>query len=80
MRPFRPDYIDLRKLVEHQDISELLVLVEFIFGMVLKCKNWETLLESLGELPETSAEDMQGLIEGANIPFSEVPSSFVEDF
>ena len=56
------------------------MLVEFIFGMVLKCKNWETLLESLGELPETSAEDMQGLIEGANIPFSEAPSSFVEDF
>ena len=67
MRSFRSDSIDLRKLVEHQDINELLLLVEFILCIVLKCKNCEQLLENLGELPASSADDMQELIDGANI-------------
>lgn len=79
MRQFRPDSIDVLKLVDLQDINELLVLIEFILCIVLKCKNCETLLERLGELPETAALDLQELIEGANIQFSEAPSSFVDN-
>lgn len=77
MRPFRPDQIDLRKLVEQQDINQLLVVIEFILCIVLKCENCEILIENLGELPENAAEDMQELIEGANIQFSEAPTSFL---
>ncbi len=58
VRAFKPSKIDLKKLIEHQDINELLVLVEFILNIVLKCDNSEDLLQAFVELPESSAEDM----------------------
>ena len=54
----------------------MLVLIEFILCIVLKCANSEDLLQCFVTLPEASAEDMQGLIEGANIQVSEAPTSF----
>ena len=57
-RTFRPSKIDLQKLIENQDINELLVLVEYILNIVLKCDNSEELLQAFVELPENSAEDL----------------------
>ena len=57
----------------------MLVLIEFILCIVLKCANSEDLLQCFVTLPEASAEDMQGLIEGANIQVSEAPTSFCGD-
>ena len=57
----------------------MLVLIEFILCIVLKCENSEELLQCFVTLPEASAEDMQGLIEGANIQVSEAATSFAED-
>ena len=42
--------IDLKKLVELQDINELLVLIEFILCIVLKCENSGALLARFLEL------------------------------
>lgn len=44
MRPFKPDRIDLIKLIQYQDINEVLVVIEFILCIVLKCANSENLL------------------------------------
>lgn len=75
MRTFKSDIIDLTKLIEQQDINELLVLIEFIFCIILKCERSGELIEAgfiaLGE--GDSANDMQLLIEGANIQMSEMP-------
>jgi hypothetical protein len=80
MRPFKPDRIDLVKLIQHQDINEVLILIEFIFCIVLKSDNAEELLQNLADLTESSANDMQQLIEGANIEMSEMPEeSFIGD-
>ena len=71
MKQFKPEVIDLKKLIEHQDINEVLVLTEFILCIILKCENSEDLLQRFLEIQESSAEDMQQLIEGANIQMSE---------
>ena len=59
MRTFRHDIIDLKKLIEQQDINELLVLIEFILCIVLKCDNSEQLVSQFLQLEETAASDMQ---------------------
>jgi len=50
MRLFKPEIIDLKKLIEFQDINELLVLIEFVLCIVLKCENSENLLSRFLEL------------------------------
>ncbi len=44
VRAFKPSKIDLKKLIDYQDINELLVLIEFILNIVLKCDNADELL------------------------------------
>ena len=80
MRAFKPSMIDVRKLIEQQDINQLLVLVEFILCILLKCENSSELLQGFLQIPETSAEDMQQLIEGANIQMSEMAQSEQDAF
>ena len=58
MRQFKPSVIDLKKLIESQDINELLVLIEFILCIILKCDNSEELIQCFLNIPESSAEDM----------------------
>ena len=83
MRVFKHDIIDLNKLIENQDINELLVLVEFILCIILKCENYERLIKQFVQLEEDTAteqaaNDMKELIEGANIQMSEMPESEVD--
>ena len=67
-------------MIQHQDINEVLILIEFIFCILLKSDNAEELLQNLADLTESSANDMQQLIEGANIEMSEMPEeSFIGD-
>ena len=67
MRAFRHDIIDMKLLIEQQDINELLVLIEFILCIILKCQNSEALIEQFLDLDQTAQDDMQQLIQGANI-------------
>ena len=83
MRSFKHDIIDLNKLIVQQDINELLVLIEFILCIILKCENYEQLIQQFVQLEqdgatEQAAADMRELIEGANIQMSEMPQSEVD--
>ena len=54
-------------------------MIEFILCIILKCDNSEELIQSFLNIPESSAEDMQHLIEGANIQMTEAAES-VNDY
>lgn len=47
MRPFKPDMIDTTKLIEQQDINELLVLIEFILCIILMSDNCEKMIKRI---------------------------------
>ena len=65
MRAFRPDIIDLRKLIDNQDINILLVLIEFILCIVLKCQNSAELCSRFLELEASAMEDIKRLIDSS---------------
>ena len=57
--------VNLNRLVQEQDINEVLVLAEYIMVIVVQGSNNEKLLERFLDLPQETQEDLQELIEGA---------------
>ena len=57
--------VNLNRLVQEQDINEVLVLAEYIMVIVVQGSNNEKLLERVLDLPQETQEDLQELIEGA---------------
>ena len=70
-RSFRPDIIDLKKLIDSQDINQLLVLVEFILCIVLKCQNSADLCSRFLDLEASAMEDIKRLIDSSQVEVSE---------
>ena len=62
---FDPKMVNLNRLVQEQDINEVLVLAEYIMVIVVQGQNNEKFLERFLDLPDDAQEDMQELIEGA---------------
>ena len=62
---FDPKMVNLNRLVQEQDINEVLVLCEYIMVIVVQGENNEKLLERFLDLPQETQEDLQELIEGA---------------
>ena len=62
---FDPKMANLNRLVQEQDINEVLVLAEYIMVIVVQGENNEKLLERFLDLPTDAQEDLQELIEGA---------------
>ena len=57
--------VNLNRLIQEQDINEVLVLAEYIMVIVVQGSNNEKLLERFLDLPQETQEDLQELIEGA---------------
>lgn len=62
---FKPEQINLQRLIELQDVTELLCLLEFVLQIVVQCENKVELLNRFLEISTNSQEDMKELIEGA---------------
>ena len=72
---------DLRKLIDNQDINQLLLLIEFILCIVLKCQNSADLCSRFLDLEASAMEDIKRLIDSSQIEVSEYQGSeFGESF
>jgi len=77
---FRPDLVNLKKLIEQKDINELLVLVEFILVIVLHGSQSLQLVETFATLTDEAANDFQELIQSKQIEESELNSDYTNTF
>ena len=68
---FKKDLINLGRLIEYQDINEVLIVLEFVMVIVVRGKNSQELLERIGKLPEETLEDLKELIEGTLAPLTD---------
>ena len=68
---FKKELVDLNRLIEYQDINEVLILTEFMMVIVVKGQNSQELLERIGQLSEATLEDLKDLIEGTLAPITE---------